>query len=1498
MFSNDSGNSSNDAGPSAEGAGINAQDKHKTSDLVSYDMSNDAGTSPNDTGASIDDARISAQDADKTSGLVSYDISDSAGIGANTAGTTSAKDAKIDAQNAVKTSDLVSYAVPNDPRTSSNDARISMTDTDISAHAGVTSAGPSSKDPRNPEIRLQNEQSALRQKRADRTKHRAEQPPRKSPCDGQCGTRVSRNLVVSIDGTSNQFGSLNTNVVELHSRVLSDEDQNQLKYYNCGIGTYVPTQNKMSWKYLRQKIHNGLDLAFALNFKKMILKAYRWLSQVYKKGDKIFLFGFSRGAYQVRTLAGMIEMVGLIDAGNEELIPFAYEIYSERHKGVVTPKAEKMAQHFKKTYSRDVRIHFVGVWDTVSSVGVFRGKPLPLTSSSQHICTFRHALALDERRVKFLPEYVDRGSLTTPTNGVVNLPTDVKEVWFAGVHSDIGGGLRENIDLNLSSVSVLWMENEAAAAGLRLDPRTNGAAWNLDDLQNDSNVHESLTAAWKPLEYLPLTRLSFQKANETTRKPHLGAGRIITPGQRVHISVAFKNPPYSPRATFLQNPDFKWESFVGKELELDEKLTDQIEMDLFDASFIGEAVKKLKDIWTEADNTEEKLEAETYWIERLAFMALSGRLAANYLSKCLLMVETSPKNALKAVHDAVEAFQKLQGNKPGTFDADVAALLENEAHLLRTLEKKEEALHIYRKAEILRQKIATTGKGRSRDDENLANCLENISICCYELKLFNEAVGPMEDATELRRKILKGKEKVTGSTASAEFGHSLRNLSYTLSTVDRHEDALKTDKAAVKLYRKLLATEPNAMKDLGNALNDLGFDLRELRRYTEALSADKEAVTLHHKGAETDPAVRKDLVNSLVCLSIDHRQLGHHEDALRVVEETVEICRSLVQADLSARNTLASTLNSLGVDLRSVGRYKDALRADEEATELWHKLADTDPMVRKDLVWSLHYLSLDLRPLGRHEDALHTVEKIIKTLRRLVETDLTARNMLADSLNSLGADLYSLARYEDALRAGEEAIELWRQLTTTNGSAKELARSLSNLGIYFRALGCNEDALRVDKETVELRRKLAETDTTARKDLANSLVYLSIDFHQLGRNEDALRAVEESVKIPCRLAEGDLAARNMLAHSLNSLGIDLYSIGRYEDALHADEKATQLWRKLAETDPAVTKDLAESLNFLSWDQYQLSRLEDASRSQREAVELHRKVADTEPTAGKDLSASLFKLGIILRQLGQYQDALLADKETVELRRKLTEEDPALAERLANSLENLGLDFKAVGRLEDALGIIQEACEVYQQLPDRTTQSELSLANGQKLLAALLHAVDRQEDALRADAVGIKIYGKVVQTDPKSAAEYFHDLAIDFHSIGLHEDALRAEEQAADLCRMITQTNPSSALLRHHIKVLGLLSGILRTLGREEDAMLRDAEVTSLKDMLAKALRPISQLESRSLGLGEDMQKVSRKDAEAHSGLVSEQEAAVVNALEPATEPNTKALVFRKKMLMK
>ncbi|KAJ7135949.1 hypothetical protein C8R44DRAFT_608626 [Mycena epipterygia] len=410
------------------------------------------------------------------------------------------------------------------------------------------------------------------------------EPQTTTVCEHCKADAAGRNLILSFDGTSNQYGNKNTNVIELYARIIKNDSQ--LTYYNSGIGTYARPSWR-SYKYWKQVIDNHIDLAIAWNFERGVLAGYRWLSNHYRPGDKIFLFGFSRGAHQIRTLAAMIAKVGLILPGNEEQIAFAYELYGDlnahSNKGY---DGKKSAQFFKETFcQKDVRIHFLGAWDAVSSVGIVRGKNLPGTDTfNRDICFFRHALALDERRVKFLPEYICGGESyeeQVRTQPDVSEPR-VKEVWFAGSHSDIGGGVRINEKLNNAAVPVLWMGHEALRAGLRIEGAPGD--WKWEELET-SEPTESLTGVWRFFEFLPFKRLSYEKPG-VTWWPHLSQGRVIKPGQRIHASVAFiKN--YRPKATLPEGTK-KWEDILCKGdkdgILWTRGLEDILERDLFDLS--------------------------------------------------------------------------------------------------------------------------------------------------------------------------------------------------------------------------------------------------------------------------------------------------------------------------------------------------------------------------------------------------------------------------------------------------------------------------------------------------------------------------------------------------------------------------------------------------------------------------------------------------------------------------------------------------------------------------------------------------------------------------------------------------------------------------------------------------------------------------------------------------------------------------------------------------
>ncbi|KAJ7117550.1 hypothetical protein C8R44DRAFT_790986 [Mycena epipterygia] len=406
-------------------------------------------------------------------------------------------------------------------------------------------------------------------------------------CEEDLGPK-GHNLILSFDGTSNQYGNKNTNVIELYARI-DKKDGSQLTYYNSGIGTYARPSWR-SYKYWKQVIDNRIDLAIAWNFEKGVLAGYRWLCNHYRPGHKIFLFGFSRGAHQVRALAAMIAKVGLILPGNEEQIPFAYELYADlkAHSNKGSDEG-KSAQFFKNTFCReDVRIHFLGAWDAVSSIGIVRGKNLPGTDTfdDNNICFFRHALSLDERRVKFIPEYIcgEKSYEEMRPEGSLSEPR-VKEVWFAGTHSDVGGGNEKNETLTNGAVPVLWMGHEALRAGLRLKKSVHGDSdWKWEQLER-SEPTESLTGLWRFFELLPIKRLSY-KDPSMTRRPHLGKGRVIQPGQKIHASVAFIKD-YQPKAT-LPEETIEWEDILEKGnkdgISWIQGLEHILELDLFDLS--------------------------------------------------------------------------------------------------------------------------------------------------------------------------------------------------------------------------------------------------------------------------------------------------------------------------------------------------------------------------------------------------------------------------------------------------------------------------------------------------------------------------------------------------------------------------------------------------------------------------------------------------------------------------------------------------------------------------------------------------------------------------------------------------------------------------------------------------------------------------------------------------------------------------------------------------
>lgn len=336
---------------------------------------------------------------------------------------------------------------------------------------------------------------------------------------------AGRNIVVCLDGTANKFGAESSNVVKLYS-VLKKDPARQLAFYDPGVGNLG---DKRLVTPLSKKISKLFGLAFGYGVTDNICNGYSFLMENYREDDRLFLFGFSRGAFAVRALAGMLHACGLLAPGNENLIPYAFLQY--RHAG--PEEGQKMAGRFKATYSRECRPYFLGVWDTVTSIGwSYRRKTFPYTRNNPDPKIVRHALAMDERRA-YYPQNVWGDSYKQQ---------DVKQVWFTGAHSDVGGSYPE-AQSGLSKIALEWMLAEAAEEGLLLDAgkcRTvvqgggeekDGGPFAAPDCT--AELHHSLHGPWWILEYLP--------KNKTTQTSefflHKGRYRGIKPGALIHRSV-------------------------------------------------------------------------------------------------------------------------------------------------------------------------------------------------------------------------------------------------------------------------------------------------------------------------------------------------------------------------------------------------------------------------------------------------------------------------------------------------------------------------------------------------------------------------------------------------------------------------------------------------------------------------------------------------------------------------------------------------------------------------------------------------------------------------------------------------------------------------------------------------------------------------------------------------------------------------------------------------
>jgi len=393
-----------------------------------------------------------------------------------------------------------------------------------------------------------------------------------------------KKIFIFCDGTGNEFADshdseeANSNVVKLYTALrITDK---QIAYYHPGVGTMGDPTIRHAIPRYWSKVKG---LAFGAGFRANVLDAYHYLMEVYNDGDEIYIFGFSRGAYTARALAGMLHGYGLLCRGNEGHLPYAWNMFHDalqgkremlkkapRARGGVVSHSIEHNFAFAQAYSRRVKIRFMGVWDTVSSVGWIY-EPVRLLSMAQNpiVQVGRHAISIDERRAYY------RDNLWGPPVPITHpewpeelreqgIQQDIAQVWFPGAHSDVGGSYPQ-WETAPANEALRWMIGEIQKHGAELCQErvqivlgTPSGRYIADRIftpppKEDHCIHDSLKGVWWLLQLFPQQYYDKEDEKIQWRVPY-GRPRTIPKGAIIHGSAvrrlertARDEEPYRPR---------------------------------------------------------------------------------------------------------------------------------------------------------------------------------------------------------------------------------------------------------------------------------------------------------------------------------------------------------------------------------------------------------------------------------------------------------------------------------------------------------------------------------------------------------------------------------------------------------------------------------------------------------------------------------------------------------------------------------------------------------------------------------------------------------------------------------------------------------------------------------------------------------------------------------------------------------------------------------------
>ena len=370
---------------------------------------------------------------------------------------------------------------------------------------------------------------------------------------------MPKNIVILLDGTSNRISEKRTNVLRLYGTL--EKSDRQLVYYDPGVGTFgAESAFFRAWRWLVEFFGQMTGWGLDHNVK----EAYRFLVENYERGDggaerdRIYLFGFSRGAYSARVMAGFVHAFGLMEKRNLNLLDYVYRAYKDIDRDGQRTGDEERNESFAR-----IRLHerilapdrppvrLLGLFDTVASIveyGYFlpRLRSHAFTKANPSVESVRHAVAIHDWRSMYLPKLwpEDQKYRGNPFNRAAAVAQDVREVWFAGVHSDIGGGQPES-ESALAKIPLYWMIEQTRPMGLHYNTRT------VNELVLGTNPekkyvapdataprHGCMNPLWFVVEFIPRLWSPISNSfNLFGLTIPLFRGRAIPENARIHVSV-------------------------------------------------------------------------------------------------------------------------------------------------------------------------------------------------------------------------------------------------------------------------------------------------------------------------------------------------------------------------------------------------------------------------------------------------------------------------------------------------------------------------------------------------------------------------------------------------------------------------------------------------------------------------------------------------------------------------------------------------------------------------------------------------------------------------------------------------------------------------------------------------------------------------------------------------------------------------------------------------